>query len=234
MTLRAIAASLLALLVLTTLAAPASAAPAKRARPAAAAAPVLVIKTATGSHVVGRATAPVKLVEYVSYTCPHCADFERESHEPLMATLVRPGKVSVEYRPFLRNVVDIAATLLANCGGAARFQGNHTALMQNQATWFVVPGEEQVQRWNTGDLPTRIRTVAVDLKLYAMFTARGYTRAQLDACLADQAQVDAIAKENQTAIAAGVQATPSFLINGQLQDVHGWNDLRGALDVALR
>lgn len=206
---------------------PALAAPAKTA-------PVLIISDGQGSHTLGRATAPVTLTEYISYTCPHCAAFDKEGSDTLLLTAVRPGKLKIVYRPFLRNVVDVAATLLVNCGPPARFQGNHSAVLRSQEKWMIQPSDAQVERWRTAaDLPSRLRAVALDMGLYAMFETRGYARPQLDKCLADQRQVDAIAKENAAAAAAGVSGTPSFFINGKLNEAHAWEQLRPALEAAL-
>ncbi|MBC2653337.1 thioredoxin domain-containing protein [Novosphingobium flavum] len=196
--------------------------------------PVLVVATPQGSHVIGRSTAPVKLVEYVSYTCPHCAAFEKEGADTVLMMLVRPGKVTVEVRPFLRNIIDVAATLMVNCGPPRRFQGNHAAVMRNQEKWMTQPSEAQVQRWNSGDLPTRLRAVAGDMSLYPLFEARGYTRVELDRCLTNEAMIKAIAAENEAATKAGVQGTPTFLINGELQSAHDWASLRPLLEAATR
>lgn len=221
-------ASLLALAAL----APAAAAQAKPApKPAPA---VLVVATAQGSHLVGRPAAPLKLVEYVSYTCPHCAHFEDEGAPALMQTVVRPGKGTLEYRPFLRNVVDVAATLMVGCGSPAKFPGNHTAIMRSQEKWFVPPPEGKQQRWQTGDFATRMRAVAEDMNLYPVLLSRGYTRAQLDQCLANEALAKALSEENRKAVdELKLEGTPSFLINGQLQPAHDWATLRPAVMAAL-
>ena len=251
MRLRTLATGLLALLAVTAQPAPAQSAPAQpghapqagplqqpapRAKPGqrAGANPVLVVATPQGSHVIGRVNAPVKLVEYVSYTCPHCAAFEKEGADTVLLMLVRPGKVTLEVRPFLRNIIDVAATLMVNCGAPSRFQGNHAAVMRNQEKWLVQPSDAQVQRWNSGDLPTRLRAVASDMQLYPLLEARGYARADLDRCLANEAMVKAIAAENQAATAAGVNGTPSFLIDGKLQDAHSWDGLKPLLEAATR
>lgn len=205
------------------------------ALPAAAApGPVLVIANGKGGHVVGRASAAVKLVEYVSYTCPHCAAFEKEAGDWILMDYVGTGKVSFEYRPVLRNILDVAATLMVNCGAPTRFSANHAMVLRNQAKWLIQPSEAQLQRWQAGEMPARLRAVASDTGLYAMFERRGYSRIELDRCLADQKQVDTIAKENQAAFAAGVQGTPSFFINGQLQDAHAWDALKPALVAAIK
>jgi protein-disulfide isomerase len=178
--------------------------------------------------------APVKLVEYVSYTCPHCAEFEKVAADRILVTVVGSGKASFEYRPVLRNILDVAATLMVNCGRPARFQGNHAMVLRNQAKWLIQPSEAQVQRWQNGDMPARLRAIAGDTGLYDLFEKRGYSRVELDRCLADQKQVETIAKENDAAFAAGVQGTPSFFIDGKLQDAHDWDGLRPALEAAVK
>ena len=219
-------ACLLALFALS----PALAAPAAKPGPA-----VLVVATPQGSHVVGKPGAPLKLVEYVSYTCPHCAHFEVEGAPTIALTVIRTGKGSLEYRPFLRNVVDVAASLLVGCGSPGKFLGNHSAVLRGQEKWFVPPSEAVQQRWQTGDFAARMRAVAGDMNLYPIFEARGYGRAELDRCLANEKLAKALAAENAQAINdLKLQGTPSFLINGQLQDAHDWATLQPALAAATR
>ena len=42
-----------------------------------------------GAHIVGNPAAPTKVVEYMSYTCGHCADFENNEAAPF--NLAWPG-----------------------------------------------------------------------------------------------------------------------------------------------
>ena len=67
---------------------------------------------------MGNPKAKVKLVEYGSLTCPHCRHFAETGMVPLKA-YVKSGKVSFEYRNYILNGIDVAATLVARCGGAA-------------------------------------------------------------------------------------------------------------------
>ena len=98
-----------------------------------------------GGHVMGNPAAPTKLVEYVSYTCSHCAHFVGEASAPLKADYVKGGRVSVEARNAVRDKYDLAAALLARCGGPKRFFGNHEALFANQDAWM-----EQLQAYDRG------------------------------------------------------------------------------------
>src|SRR5579863_6598616 len=60
----------------------------------------VVSATPAGGMVMGNPAAPVKLVEYGSLSCPHCAHFAEFGFKPLVAKYVDSGKVSYEYRSF--------------------------------------------------------------------------------------------------------------------------------------
>jgi protein-disulfide isomerase len=194
-----------------------------------------VVETPQGGHLVGNPNADVKLVEYVSYTCSHCAKFEIEAEAPLRLTFISTGKGSVEYRPLLRNKIDLAVALLAGCGPASRFRGNHARFLRSQDKWFGDFSSAQQQRWASPDFATAMRAIASDLKLYDIMAGRGYTRVQLDRCLADEAAGSKLAQQSSYAVEKlGVNATPGFLINGKLQDVHDWSSLRPRLAELVR
>ena len=78
-----------------------------------------VTLTKEGAHLIGNPAAKTRLVEYVSYTCPHCAHFVAEGTTPLKAGWVAKGLVAVEVRHLVRDRYDLVAALLARCGGAA-------------------------------------------------------------------------------------------------------------------
>ena len=220
-------------------AAPLIAKPAAKARPAAAAEvkwELRTSRTAEGNHLIGNPAARVRLVEFISYTCDHCAHYAVDSKVPLFTGAVRQGKVAVEIRPFFRNGIDVAATLLAQCGPDAKFAGNHHAILATQKTWLQQPSNPKAkERWAAPEFGLKMKYIAEDLGLYKLMQGRGYTPAQLDKCLANEALGNKLA--DQTADAAdkiGVQGTPSFLINGKLQTVHDWNSLSPLLSAATR
>ena len=192
-----------------------------------------VIEETDGGHRLGNAEAEQQLIEFVSYTCPHCASFERESEGPLKLMFVHPGAGSVEIRQLIRNEVDLTAAMLAGCGAQERFFANHTALMLGQEDWFAKGRnltDAQTARWEAGDGPAR-QAMARDLGWYDMFEARGYSVVELDRCLADQAEADRIVAQSEADAAQyGVRGTPSFVLNGELLDgVHNWAALGAAL-----
>ena len=90
--------------------------------------------TDKGAHVLGNPAAPNKVVEYLSYTCGHCADFEMNEAPAFKTQFVATGKASLEIRNMVLNPVDLTAAMLARCGGKAKFFGNQRHLFSTQAT----------------------------------------------------------------------------------------------------
>ncbi|HEY6817620.1 MAG TPA: thioredoxin domain-containing protein, partial [Croceibacterium sp.] len=99
--------------------------------------PTVVVETADGAHRIGNPEAKVKLVEYVSYTCPHCAEFTREADDRIKLSYVTAGNLSLEVRHLIRDPVDLTAVMLVNCGPASKFALNHNAFMLQQARWIA-------------------------------------------------------------------------------------------------
>lgn len=197
------------------------------------------IAETTGGHLMGNPRAATKLTVFISYSCPHCAAFETESDAPLRAAYIQPGKVSLEVRPFLRNVLDVAATLAVECGPESRFWANHRAMLRAQGTWMDVAVNAtpaQQQRWNTGPIGQRLRAVAGDMGWYELLAPRGYTRAQLDLCLNDEAAARALSARSQAdGTRYNIPGTPAMLLNDRLQaNVFDWASLRPLLDAAAR
>lgn len=234
-----IAAAIAGTLALTALAAsaPGIAAPAAKAKAAAGKLiwDTKLSRTPAGNHLIGNPAAKVRLVEFISYTCPHCAHYAHDSKGPLLTGPVRQGKVAVEMRPFFRNVIDVPATLLAQCGPDSKFAGNHHAILAAQSSWLKTPSEDVQKRWSTLEFAPRMKAVAQDMGLYKLMLGRGYAPAQLDQCLANRPLAQKLAGQTEEASTKlGVQGTPSFMINGKLQEVYDWNSLQPLLAAAAR
>ena len=192
-----------------------------------------------GGHRVGNPAATTQLITFVSYTCPHCANFETQSDAALRLAYIQPGRINLEVRHVIRNPVDMAAALAAECGAESKFWGNHRAILHDQARWLGIASSAtpaQQARWSSGTVGSRMRAIAADLDFYELLEPRGYTVAQLDQCLGNEAEARRIA---ETAAADNarwsIPGTPSFAINGTLQSgVHTWAALQSRLDAAVR
>jgi protein-disulfide isomerase len=196
-----------------------------------------VTLTSDGGHVLGNPDAPLKLTEYMSYTCPHCAHFEGEGVATMRMTVIPQGKVSLEVRHLLRDPIDIAVALLTNCAPPQRFFALHDAFLTQQEHWLAPAfkaTQEQQKRWYEGPLPIRMRAVANDLKLYDFVEPKGLSRTEADRCLTNEALAKRIAAQTADATAKGVDSTPSFGLNGVLMTgTHDWATLRPQLDARL-
>lgn len=187
-----------------------------------------VERTARG-HAIGDPNADTKLIEFISYTCPHCADFTARGEPALEIVLLMPGKITLEVRPVIRNELDTTVTLLAHCGDPAGFKGRHQALMLAQADWLgkarAAPQSQQAL-WLRGDKAGRLNA-ANALGLTQMLAKRGQSQAELDGCVADDAAAQRLrdnSKADYTELA--VNSTPSFALDGKLlPEVHSWETL---------
>lgn len=212
---------------------------AKPATPPAANWNGTITRTPDGGYMLGNPAAPLHLVAYISYTCPHCADFEAEADAPVRIGMIAPGKGSYEIRPFLRNGLDVVAALLAECGPPSKFFANTRLILSTQREWMAPAGsltEAQKGRWQSPDFATKMRAIASDLGLYAIMERRGYDRVELDSCLANKPLADRLAKQTQDASEKDfVQGTPAFLIDGvPLAGTYTWDTLKPQLDARLR
>jgi protein-disulfide isomerase len=189
-----------------------------------------------GGFVMGNPNAPIKLVEYGSLTCPHCAEFSKVGSAPLKA-LVQQGKVSWEFRNYVRDAVDTTATLIARCNGPASFFGMLEALYTEQPNFFAkLQAVPQGQFEAVQNLPPaqQFPKLAEMTGLRDFAAQRGVPATKTNACLADQAAAQKLADMVQTANGMpGFVGTPTFLINGQLvPNAATWEALEPALKTA--
>ena len=198
----------------------------------------VAVRKADGAFVQGNPNAKVKLVEYLSFTCPHCAHFEHEAIEPLTAKYIRTGLVSYEVRQAIRDAYDLTATLLARCSGPRPFFAVAPVVFATQDQWLG-----QTQRWldtkpALDGLPPEklLPIIGAGSGLTKMFAARGLSPARAQACLAGAADRQAVtAQADQAWNMPGFPGTPTFSLNGQmLGSLSGWSELDTALAKALK
>ncbi len=197
----------------------------------------VVTRTPQQSTILGNPAAKLKLTTWVSYTCPHCAEFEREAEAGLKLKYIRSGKVSVEIRHLVRDPIDLTVAMLTNCGPKDRFALNHSAFMRGQASWIGTlarSSKAQQARWTTGALPVRTRAIASDFKFYQIMANRGYDRATVDRCLADAGMAQRLAEGTEAAAKLGIDHTPSFALDGAiLYGTGGWDLLQPQIEARM-
>lgn len=226
-----------AVAALAAAAAPLAVAPAQKAAPKAQRDwSRTVVATPEGGFRMGNPAAPVKLIEYVSLTCPHCATFSAQAMQPLARDHVRSGRVSFELRNFVLNPVDFAAALISRCASPQNYFRFTEALLASQNTWLgrvqAVPADQR-EAFNGLSRPQVMERVASIAGLDSMAGRYGITPARAQACARNPAGAERIIEMIQAANRLGVNGTPSFILNGRhLEHVHDWASLEPHLRAA--
>ncbi|MEO5973204.1 MAG: thioredoxin domain-containing protein, partial [Sphingomicrobium sp.] len=199
----------------------------------------VVTTTPAGGFLMGNPNAAVKLVEYGSMTCPHCAEFEETGTKPLLEQYVKTGKVSFEFRNYVRDVADLAASLVARCGGTASFFPLTRALYADQRNWStrIQSSTPEQQQALSGLPPTQQFGAIAKLAGFPQWAAmRGLPSAKSAACLANEAEINRLVQMNSDATSQypNFPGTPSFTINGELLDkTASWSALEPQLKAAV-
>lgn len=143
---------------------------------------------------IGRPDAPVRVLEYFSLTCSHCATFHRETLPQVKQKLVEPGTVRFVYRDFPLDRLALAAAVVARSMPAERYEPFIGALLASQDRWAFNRGGDPME------------------ELAKMAALAGMARPQFDAAVRDEALARAIMEGVQAAEREhGVRSTPSFV-----------------------
>lgn len=194
-----------------------------------------VTRAPNGAFVMGNPKAKVRLIEYLSYSCPHCAHFAGEALTPLRDKYVSKGSVAVEFRNAVRDRFDFAAALLARCGGAAKFFAQNEALFAGQPALLERASAHEAQSAMPENSATNdvLNDMAAGSGLYEFMTARGVSAAAAKACLTDKASQDAVLGMTKEAWQVRkIQGTPTFVINGGAPILGDWATLEPKIRAA--
>ncbi|QKS01254.1 thioredoxin domain-containing protein [Sphingomonas sp. CL5.1] len=189
---------------------------------------------AQGSYVIGNPAARVKLVEYASYTCPHCGHFARDSAAVLKGKMIASGSLSLEIRSSIHDRYDLVAAMLAHCSGAAVFPKLHEALFARQEQWLqraIDYDAANNERLGLYSAAAQYRAMAEGAGLDAIARDAGMTQAAIDQCLADPKVAETVIQRAE-AIGGKIRGTPAFEINGKLIEGVDWAKLEPMLRAA--
>lgn len=197
----------------------------------------LVEKTAIASHVIGDPAARNTLTEYVSYTCGHCATFEREGSDLVKLQFVGTGRLKFEVRHLLLNIVDLTVANATHCLPTERFFIAHSAMLKRQDEWLgkatnATPAQQA--RWQDGTPKQRMQAIASDIGLYDMMENHGLSRVQLDQCLGDTSVYQPIIEQSAEAQQRGINGTPTFELDGTRLTANTAAGVGQALSEALK
>ena len=201
----------------------------------------VVSQTAEGGFVMGNPNAAVKIVEFGSMTCPHCAEFDEEAMKPLVENYVKSGRVSLEFRNFVRDPFDLAASLVARCGGPTSFFGLTRGLYNDQRNWMAkiqAADPALMQRVQTLPPQQQFGELAKIAGFQDWAAMRGLPAEKSATCLANQGEVDRLVQMQNDAVSSyDIPGTPSFLLNGDLVTIEPgstpWQQVEAKIKSAL-
>jgi protein-disulfide isomerase len=146
-------------------------------------------------HLQGDPKAPITMIEYASFTCPHCAHFAVAVLPELKKKWIDTGKVKLIYRDFPLDQTALKAAQLAECAGKDKYFGVIDVIFSTQAKWAVASDP-------IGELAKSLRIA-------------GMGDAEVKACLANDAVANGVIADYRGGETLGVNSTPTLFINGQ-------------------
>jgi protein-disulfide isomerase len=149
-----------------------------------------------GDHVLGDPKAPITVIEYASFTCPHCAHFHTQILPEIKKKWIDTGKVKLIYRDFPLDQVAAKAAQIAECAGNDRYFGVIDLIFRGQPTWATASDP--------------IAELAKPLRI------AGMGEKEIKECLANEAKANEVVADAKGGETLGVNSTPSLFINGQL------------------
>ena len=167
--------------------------------------------------VMGDPDAPVTMIEYASYTCPHCASFHAGPYKQLKADYIDTGKVKFVYREVYFDRFGLWASMVARCGGPEKFFGITDLMYKSQSDWTRAGEPAQIVE-----------------ELRKIGRLAGLDDAALDECLNDGTQAETlVAWFRENAEKDDITSTPSFVIEGQKYSNMSYEEMKKLLDAAL-
>ncbi|MFZ2006492.1 MAG: DsbA family protein [Stellaceae bacterium] len=165
------------------------------ATPPSPAVQAAALKLAPDDRILGKADAPVTIVEYASLTCPHCAHFDVDVLPKLKAKWIDTGKARLIMRDYPLDEPAMRAAMVARCAPADKFYPFMDTLFHDQQQWVM-----------SKDYKAALQRLAL---------LGGMSKSEFDACLANESVEDKVLQSRLNATQQlAVDATPTFFING--------------------
>ena len=166
---------------------------------------------------LGSADAPITVIEYASFTCPHCAHFHETVFPALKRDYIDTGKVKFIHREVYFDKFGLWAGTIAGCVGAPKYYAVSGMIYDTQKEW-IGDGKEA--------------TIADNLRKIGLKV--GLSKEQIDTCMNDQARMQSmVATYQKNATDDKIDATPTLIINGEKYSNMSFEELKKILDAKL-
>ena len=167
--------------------------------------------------VQGDLDAPIEIIEYASFTCPHCATFHADVYPKLKINYIDEGLVKFIYREVYFDKYGMWASMIARCAGADRFFGMTDQIYRKQSNWARAESD-----------------VAIVTQLRKIGLLAGLDDSQLSSCLQDGVKLRALVEwYSENAKRDEIKSTPTLIINGEKHSNQSYEQLTEILDEIL-
>jgi protein-disulfide isomerase len=160
-------------------------------------------------NTLGKASAPITLVEYGDLVCPICRDFAVTSEPGIISSLVKTGKAKLEYRGF----ETASQTANASEYPATQVAARSAGLQDREWNYILLMYREQPQTINGQDAeevsyitPKYLQDIAAQIP--------GLNLIKWQANLGSQTLANDVTVDGQAALSAGAQGTPTVSVTG--------------------
>jgi len=165
----------------------------------------------------GNPDAAVTIIEFSSFTCPHCARFNQSVYPDLLESYINTGLVRYIKREVYFDAYGLWAGLVARCGGEMRYFHIAEILYAEQRDWAHAEDASAVA--------ANLRTIGL---------RAGMTNDMLDACFADRPLAMAMMQTYQNNVEEfNVRGTPTFVINGETYTNMSFPEFQAIIDPLL-
>jgi protein-disulfide isomerase len=167
--------------------------------------------------VQGDEDAPIELIEYASFTCPHCATFHADVYPELKVNYIDKGLVKFIYREVYFDKYGMWASMIARCAGPDKFFGMIDQIYRKQSVWSRAESD-----------------VAIVTELRKIGLLAGLDETQLGQCLQDGVKLRALVEwYSENAKRDEIKSTPTLVINGEKHSNQSYEKLTEILDEIL-
>ncbi|WP_136440074.1 DsbA family protein [Pacificoceanicola onchidii] len=166
---------------------------------------------------MGDPDATIEIIEYASFTCPHCATAHANLVPQVKENYVDTGKVKFTHREVYFDKYGMWASLIARCGGEAKYFGIIDLIYKGQAQW--------ARAGNDAAIADELRKIG---------RLAGIGKDELDACMSDGEKLkNLVAWYQANATAHEIQSTPSFVVDGKKYANMSYAEFSAILDEKL-
>jgi protein-disulfide isomerase len=166
--------------------------------------------------VMGDPDAPVEVIEYASFTCPHCRTFHENTLPRLKDAFIDTGRIRFVSREVYFDRFGLWASMVARCAGPERYFGVVDLIYERQSEWT---------QGSPAEVAENLRRIG---------RTAGMTNEQLDACLTDAEMAQAlIAWDEANREVHDIPGTPHFVIDGTMHSNMSYDDFAALIEDAL-